>query len=46
MVQVGREALCLVYMEEGNYTGQVEQVEEMEQVPHGWGEMRWANGTR
>ena len=43
MVQVGREALCLVYMVEGNYTGQVEQGEE---VAHGWGEMRWANGTR
>ena len=38
---VVQEGLCHLSTDAGNYTGQAE-----EGLAHGWGEMKWNNGTR
>jgi hypothetical protein len=39
---LARPALCRLQLGPGNYTGEVGD----EGLPHGWGEMRWSNGSR
>ena len=39
--EVVKEGLCHIHTTDGNYTGQAEGG-----LAHGWGEMRWKNGSR
>ena len=39
--EVVKEGLCHIHTTDGNYTGQTEGG-----LAHGWGEMKWKNGSR